>query len=291
MASLAKRLDSNVAGDFYVDSTCIDCAACRWIAPATFDDLEGTSRVFRQPRDEEEVRQALKALVSCPTGSIGTVEKHDLAPIAAAYPDRIDGDVYHCGYHHERSFGATSYFIRREGGNVLVDSPRFTRPLVRRLEALGGVRLMFLTHRDDVADHQRFRDHFGCDRVLHRRDVTAATRAVEVQPDGDDPHALADDLLFIPTPGHTRGSACLLFARTYLFSGDHLAWSASRERVHAFADACWYDWTTQIRSVERLLDHRFEWILPGHGWRCRFPSDEMRERVRACAAWMKRVRG
>ncbi len=29
--------------------------------------------------------------------------------------------MYHCGYHSEASFGATSYFIVRPGGNILVD--------------------------------------------------------------------------------------------------------------------------------------------------------------------------
>ena len=31
--------------------------------------------------------------------------------------------------------------------------------------------------------------------------------------------------------------------------------------------ACWYSWPEQVRSLERLLDYRFEWVLPGHGGR------------------------
>ena len=38
MANLEKRLPENVPGDFFVDSTCIDCDACRQIAPAVFGD-------------------------------------------------------------------------------------------------------------------------------------------------------------------------------------------------------------------------------------------------------------
>ncbi|MCA1815544.1 MAG: ferredoxin, partial [Acidobacteria bacterium] len=49
MASPAKRLAENVAGDFYVDSSCIDCDACRQIAPATFRDHGDQSSVYRQP--------------------------------------------------------------------------------------------------------------------------------------------------------------------------------------------------------------------------------------------------
>ena len=33
MASLAKLLPENVPGEFFVDSTCIDCDTCRQLAP------------------------------------------------------------------------------------------------------------------------------------------------------------------------------------------------------------------------------------------------------------------
>src|SRR5205085_2231049 len=89
----------------------------------------------------------------------------------------------------------------------LVDSPRFAAPLVKNIERLGGARRMLLTHQDDVADHQKFRDHFALERVLHRADVRSHTAAVEIQPQGNEPVRLDDDVLMIPTPGHTRGHA------------------------------------------------------------------------------------
>jgi glyoxylase-like metal-dependent hydrolase (beta-lactamase superfamily II)/ferredoxin len=297
MASIARRLASNVDGDFYVDDSCIDCGACRWIAPDSFDDDDSGSyaRVYRQPRTASEEASALRALVSCPTGSIGSVGEHALAPVVASFPRPITADVYHCGFHSEASFGAASYLVTRREGNVLVDSPRFHRGLVRRIEALGGVALMFLTHCDDVAEHRRFARAFGCRRVIHERDVRADTADVEVKLRGDDEVTLGADLLAIPTPGHTRGSACLLFrgsspraeAPAVLFSGDHLAFSRARGHVYAFRDACWYDWGTQIESMERLARHDFEWILPGHGAPCHFPAGEMRGEIDRCVRWMR----
>jgi glyoxylase-like metal-dependent hydrolase (beta-lactamase superfamily II) len=287
MASPSKRLAANVAGDFFVDSSCIDCGTCYWMAPATFERKGDFSHVYKQPGTPEETLAALKALVACPTGSIGTAKTHDVRAVAAAFPDPIEENIYHCGYHHEDSFGAASYFITRPEGNVLVDSPRFASPLLKRIEALGGIDLMFLTHRDDVADHEKFAKRFGCRRVLHRDDVTTATRSVEVQPEGMAPIELAADLTMIPVPGHTRGSACLLYKDKALFSGDHAAWSMARRRVYAFRDACWYDWRTQIESMKRLLEYGFEFILPGHGAPCRFPHAEMKERMRECVAWME----
>lgn len=227
------------------------------------------------------------ALVSCPTGSIGTVEKHDAGPALEALPDRVEADVFHCGFHSESSFGAASYLIVRGEGNVLVDSPRFTMPLVRRLEELGGVSRMFLTHRDDVADHRRFREHFGCERVMHERDLGQGTRDIERPIGGEDSVALDSDLVVIPTPGHTRGSACLLYRDEFLFTGDHLAWSESRGHIYAFRGACWYDWATLVRSSEKLRAYSFEWILPGHGRRCYFPRVRMAAEMEKALRWMR----
>jgi glyoxylase-like metal-dependent hydrolase (beta-lactamase superfamily II)/ferredoxin len=287
MARASKRLSHNVPGDFYVDSTCIDCDTCRWMAPETFTEREDQASVHHQPDTPEATRRALMALVSCPTASIGTMEKHDLDAVIEAFPVPVHGNVFHAGFHSESSFGATSYFIERERGNVLVDSPRFTAPLVRRLEDRGGVALMFLTHRDDVADHQKFRDHFGCDRILHERDMGHETRNIERPVRGDDPLALDSDLLVIPTPGHTRGSACLLHRDEFLFTGDHLAWSESRGHIYAFRGACWYDWATLVRSSEKLAGYSFEWILPGHGRRCYFPRERMGAEMDRALRWMR----
>jgi glyoxylase-like metal-dependent hydrolase (beta-lactamase superfamily II) len=281
MALVKDRLPANAAGDFYVDASCIDCGTCRWMAPASFDDAGTSSFVRSQPRDASERLRALMALAACPTGSIGTVADDDLAPALAAFPERIAGEVYHCGYHAKASFGAASYLIRRPQGNVLVDSPRFTAPLVRRLEELGGVALMLLTHQDDVADHRRFQAHFGCERILHVADRRAETRDVERWIDGSEPIALADDLLIIPVPGHTRGSVCLLHGE-FLFSGDHVSWRVEHGRVGASRDTCWYDWEAQTRSMRRLAEYRFKWILPGHGRRCRFAADRMAAEMRRC---------
>jgi len=288
MASLARRLDTNVAGDFFVDAECIDCGTCRWMAPDVFDRRRGHSRVHAQPTDGARMRRAEQAAIACPVAAIGTAEGHDLTPARDSFPAPVDGPVHHCGFHSPDSYGAASYLIVRPAGNVLVDSPRFTGPLVAAIERLGGVATMFLTHRDDVADHARFAGHFGCARVLHVDDVTRGTADVERRIDGLDAVALDDELTVIPTPGHTRGSACLLFRERHLFSGDHVAWSREADRITAFRGACWYDWQVQTESMARLAGHRFAWILPGHGAPCSLPPARMAEEMQRCVAWMRR---
>ena len=288
MANPSKRLPENVPGDFYVDESCIDCDACRQIAPEIFRDHGEQSSVYRQPRTEDEVLGALKAIVACPTSSIGTTRDYDARLGVEAFPERLDENVYYCGFNAESSFGAWSYLVVRpdeEGGNVLVDSPRFTRPLVRKIEELGGVRTIFLTHRDDVADQDRYARHFEAARVMHGDD-NAARYGVERVVEGEGAVRLDRDLLVIPTPGHTRGHAVLLYRDRYLVTGDHLAWSPTRKTLTAFRSACWYSWTVQTRSMEKLLDYGFEWVLPGHGRIHHAPAEEMHAELVRCVEWM-----
>lgn len=287
MGNLAHILSGNVDGDFFVDNSCIDCDLCRQIAPDVFVHEDGYSVVHAQPRSAPARLQAQKALVACPTGSIGTRRKADLAAAIGAYPERIDGEVYFCGFASRNSFGAKSYLIVRPEGNVLVDSPRFSRSLVRRIEAMGGIEMMFLTHRDDVADHAKFREHFGCTRVIHRDE--AGWVDAEHLLEGDPQVELAGDLTAIPTPGHTRGHTVLLYDNRFLFTGDHLAWSPTRAHLIAFRSHNWFSWPETIRSMARLKDYRFEWILPGHGRPAHYGPDEMRQKVADCVEWMHTV--
>ncbi|HKP13948.1 MAG TPA: ferredoxin, partial [Blastocatellia bacterium] len=50
MALIELRRAENVGGDFFVDSSCIDCDLCRQIAPATFKAAGDQSVVYQQPR-------------------------------------------------------------------------------------------------------------------------------------------------------------------------------------------------------------------------------------------------
>jgi glyoxylase-like metal-dependent hydrolase (beta-lactamase superfamily II) len=280
------RHPDNVAGDFYVDTTCIDCDLCRQIAPRVFGSTGEQSAVLSQPRAEAEELLALKALITCPTASIGTQRRHSMQRAVAAYPEQIENEVHFCGFASRDTYGGASYLIRRQAGNVLVDSPRFNRPLARALERSGGVRLMFLTHRDDVGDHDKWARHFGAERVLHRDDARGLG-GIERLLVGADPVPLASDLVAIPTPGHTRGHMVLLYRQRFLFSGDHL-WAQDQEPgLAASRGVCWYSWPEQIRSMRRLGAFRFEWVLPGHGRRLHAAAAEMRRHLAACVADME----
>jgi glyoxylase-like metal-dependent hydrolase (beta-lactamase superfamily II)/ferredoxin len=289
MANLQLRLSENVPGDFFVDSTCIDCDTCTQLAPGIFRDHGEQCSVFSQPATTDETRFALMALVACPTGSIGATQKHDAHIGIDAFPLLLAENVYFCGFTSESSFGGWSYLITRPasaGGNVLVDSPRYATQLVKRIKALGGITTMLLTHKDDVADHVLFRKEFGCDRVMHAADG-AGRLGVEQVIAGEETIALDDDLVAIPTPGHTRGHVVFLYRQRFLFTGDHLAWSPKRKTLTAFRSVAWYSWAEQIRSMEKLRAFDFAWVLPGHGDIHGEDVVRMQAHLESCISWMK----
>jgi glyoxylase-like metal-dependent hydrolase (beta-lactamase superfamily II)/ferredoxin len=286
MANPKKRAPENVPGDFFVDSTCINCDACRQIAPQVFGEASETSFVHTQPVTAADRRRALQALLACPTGSIGCLGDDDPKAVMEDFPLLVEGPVYYCGYNSPKSYGGNSYFVRHPSGNWLIDSPKFVAPLVRRLEASGGVAHIFLTHRDDVADARRFAEHFGSRRVIHRDELSSQPGA-EVVLDGDGPWELAPEFLAIHTPGHTEGHCVLLFRERFLFTGDHLDWDRDTLLLAASPDYCWYSWPQQAESMCRLAEYPFEWVLPGHGQRVHLPADEMRREIRRLAKVMR----
>ena len=73
MADREDKNPENVAGQFYVDSQCIDCDLCRETAPKNFvrEEDEGYSYVFAQPASDEEREQCVEAMEGCPVEAIG----------------------------------------------------------------------------------------------------------------------------------------------------------------------------------------------------------------------------
>jgi len=283
MADRTRRHAANVPGPWFVDENCIDCDACRQCAPAVFGDIDDQAVVVRQPEGEDELRWADRAILICPTGAIGC-EGRKLTT-DGAWPVEMEDGVHWCGYNAESSFGASSWLAKRPSGNVLVDSPRFVPPLVRAVESLGGIAHILLSHKDDVADAARWAERFGARVWIHEADRSAAPFATDVLR-GTEPRQIAPGLQAIPTPGHTRGSVVFHLEDRFLFTGDSLYFHRRRRTLSAFRDACWYSWTEQARSLSRLVDVPFEWVLPGHGQWHRAAAPEMRASLERCVAWM-----
>ena len=118
---MPKLVDCNpesAPGDWYIDTHCIDCAASREVAPGLVIHRRGKSVFGRQPANEEEELAAWRAVLLCPTASVGT--KSHRAPPSGLFPQELAPRLYRCGYNARSSFGAHSYFATRDEGNLLV---------------------------------------------------------------------------------------------------------------------------------------------------------------------------
>lgn len=281
---MSQPRDENAEGDFYVDQTCIDCQACRWVAPEIFSAVGLQAAVTQQPTTKEGRVRALQALLSCPVFAIHA-RKRDPSELQAAQEAlprpwlTAAPGVFHCGWHSNASYGGAGWLlVRPEGGNILVDSPRFNPVLAKQIEKMGGVKFIFLTHKDDVADHDKWAKHFGATRIIHEREATESqgTSQCEVQLKGTGPWEFPDgdgDLTIVHTPGHTDYH-CVLFSAKHkaLFSGDHLSGAEEESshwkpdgRLFIYDEFNWFSVPQQLQSVQKLLDYDWLHVLPGHG--------------------------
>jgi glyoxylase-like metal-dependent hydrolase (beta-lactamase superfamily II) len=207
------------------------------------------------------------------------------------YPREIEAGsgVWDLGYCSEDSFGASAWFAVRSAGNVMVDSPRFTEALAGPIGDMGGIAHVVLTHRDDVADAARWADRFGARTWIHHDDRSAAPAATDLI-EGQGDTEIQPGLVAIPVPGHTKGSVLFLLDERYLFTGDSLAWSHERGDLTAFRGACWHSWAAQTESLDRLAgsDHRFTWVLPGHGARTQGDPEDLHRHLVGLVTRMRR---
>ena len=286
MADFKKKVPENTVGEFFVDSTCINCDTCRQLAPSVFEDAGETSFVRSQPKNAGEIREATLALLACPTGSIGTAHPNSSSEIMKEFPLPIEDGIFYCGFNSAKSFGGNSYFLQHPEGNWLIDSPKFLPHLVRSFEKAGGIATIFLTHSDDVADASRYAEKFKARRIIHEQDQGAQPGA-EIILKGFDILEPGPDFKIIPTPGHTEGHCVLLYRDKFLFTGDHLWWRRKRQQLGASQGVAWFSWRRQTESMEKLLSYHFEWVLPGHGQRIKLPPEEMKRELEALVNRMK----
>lgn len=288
MARVALRHHDNSAGAWFVDTRCIDCGTCREVAPDLFAIAGDQSVVAVQPTHAAEEIDAWLAAQACPTSSIGTVD-HRPRP-GRLYPREIESGsgVFDVGYCSESSFGASAWFVTRPDGNLLIDSPRWTEALAGPFEELGGIAHILLTHRDDVADAQRWATRFSARVWIHADDASAAPFATDlIHGTAGEPTTIAPGVVVHPAPGHTRGSVVFVVDDAFCFSGDSLAWNPKRQDLAASRGTCWYSWSAQTRSLDALAHHaRFRWVLPGHGARVQRDPGELHRSLTGLVARM-----
>ncbi len=275
MADKEKIVPGNVPGNLFVDTNCINCDTCRALAPTIFGEFGDFAGVKKQPSTHDEQRLAMRALLCCPTGSIGTLQSNDSTLVLDDFPLLVNRNVYHCGFNSTKSAGGFSYLVIHPDGNWMIDAPRFHRRVENFLDANGGLKYIFLTHKDDCADEQKYATRFGAQRIIHTKELEAQPKA-ELVVEGFDPIQIEPDFTIIPQPGHTDGHCMLLYDNKYLFSGDVFTCDRYHPGLNVWPPLwTWGSWSELLKSLETLRNFEFSWVLPGHGRRAHAAPDIM----------------
>lgn len=332
LSAAPQRLFDNVDGPLYVNEKCINCAACAMFAPKVFSrrDGDGAHIVHHQPQSDEEIETARAALAACPVAAIRVetqAQRHHRkeTPLSAkeetltqqlainpkfngrskpfprlVAPESLPDNVYHVGHHNSASFGAAPYLVQRRRGSdawVMVDTPKYSKSAVEAVESLTGPQgpeYLVLTHVDDTADHQKWKEHYpNLKRVFHAGDLGAHNwigdkdlERVEVLLDNrSTPDKLqyfdlegnpvsepeSEDLVIVHTPGHSPGSITLWKTPStdspgVLFTGDTYAYS-TRDGGHMSGFPRYGNNRSRQAQILEQLYQELDWqvIVPGHG--------------------------
>lgn len=326
-----RRLSENAQGPLYVNDLCINCSACSMFAPSVFSRNSNRDThhiVSKQPETELEIEESRAAVAACPVAAI-RVEKSptknktdkEMFPLASqfAMKPELNGrplpfprpvspnvpDVHFVGYHNPRSFGAAPYLIsipssssQSEPTWILVDTPLFSKGAVGTVESLtgpDGPSHLILTHVDDTADHNLWKERFpNMKRIFHAGDLgkynwigdeslenveillESRSSRDQLQHFDLDGNLIGSDnsepVVLVHTPGHTPGSISVLKKSTeegtpgVLLTGDTFTYT-TRAGGHGSGMPRYNKESRELQSkiLRLLLDLDWEVLAPGHG--------------------------
>ena len=169
-------------------------------------------------------------------------------------------DVYQIAVDRERSC-----LVITPAGNILVDTPEASEAMRAQIESLGGVKHLFITHRDDAGEACVYQARLGAIVAIHREDA-GYVRGCSVDRLLEHGDTLTPVTEVVHLPGHSPGSSALLIERGggVLFTGDALPGQADgslRLPPEQYS-------TNPIQaqsSLRRLLDYDFEAIFASRG--------------------------
>ena len=204
------------------------------------------------------------------------------------FPYELTDGVFALGNNALSSFGAHSYLVERPEGNLMVDSPRFGQRLAESVDRLGGVAHVMLSHRDDVADADRWAERYGARVWIGDADADAAPYATDVT-GMDGVTLVSPGVASIPAPGHTAGHVLYHVDERLLFTGDTLHWNHRRGEFDVFPGQTFYSWSALADTMERIAALPVEWVFPGHGMWHRVDVEEWTRRMSALGPTMREL--
>lgn len=164
------------------------------------------------------------------------------------------------------SLGGSSYLLRTDRGNLLIDCPALAPENLDWLDAHGGIDTLAITHRTAIARAQQLQERYGCRLVIQEQEAYLLPEAT-VTP-FEQSITLADGVEMVWTSGHTPGSSCIHWSGEggVLFPGRHLLPTRSGG-ITPLRSAKTFHWPRQLRACRTLLDRfspeTLHWLCPG----------------------------
>ncbi|AFZ43764.1 hypothetical protein PCC7418_1578 [Halothece sp. PCC 7418] len=170
---------------------------------------------------------------------------------------------------NRETLGGTSYFILGNEGNILVDCPVWNDPqqsvFKEFLQQQGGVRWLFLTHRDGMSRVRQLQSDLDCEVMVQEQE---AYLLPEVKVTSFAEEINLGDATGMWTCGYSPGSSCLYvpFHGGVLFSGRHLLIDP-QGNLTPIVSRKTFHWRRQLRNVEKLQarfsSETLNYICPG----------------------------
>jgi glyoxylase-like metal-dependent hydrolase (beta-lactamase superfamily II) len=170
---------------------------------------------------------------------------------------------------NRETLGGTSYLILGKAGNILVDCPGWSEGQQSTFkdffEKHGGVRWLFLTHRDGISQVRKMQSDLGCEVMIQEQE---AYLLPEVSVTSFTEEITLGDAVGIWTCGYSPGSSCLYvpFHGGILFSGRHLLIDPQGS-LTPITSRKTFHWRRQLRNVEKLKTRfspeTLSYICPG----------------------------
>ena len=278
---------SNVPGPWFVDTRCIRCDSARNWAPDLISmDAAGRSVLISQPVGEEQEAALWRAAAACPTKSIGNRDQP--REPAGIFPYQLTEGVFALGGNALSSFAAHSFLVLRPDGNLMVDSPRYSRALAESMDELGGIAHVLLSHRDDVADADRWAERYSARVWIGKADADAAPYATDLTGDAS-VTVISPGVLSIPAPGHTRGHVLYYIDDRHLFTGDTLHWNHRRGEFDVFPKQTFFSWAVLADTMDLIATLNVEWVFAGHGMWHQVGAEEWANQMVALGPAMRSV--
>jgi len=144
------------------------------------------------------------------------------------------------------TYGGKGFLVTGPKYNLMVDTPACTRRVLDAVRIVGGLRYVFLSHRDEIGEIADLHRATGGAVIMHRSEADRVPCGVDLVFDTD--FEVEPGVTVIHTPGSSPGSSCLLVHRgdlRVLFTGNHVPRRGGQ-------------------GTRRLLELEFDYIIPSH---------------------------